>query len=149
MRLQAWIGYIGKIDSWMHTIAYLTNLNLLEEFSVFLAFYVYFKSFSVRLFAESILMSALAVWKWKHGINNSVSFFFTKIRKVNCILCTILISRRRGKIVIHAQDLRILKSLGFEDPDILRIIFSSNQRILRSLGLFWVVRKCVDYLDNM
>ena len=31
-----------------------------------------------------------------------------------------------GKIVIHAQDLRILKSLGFEDPYILRIIGSSN-----------------------
>ena len=31
-----------------------------------------------------------------------------------------------GKIVIHAQDVRILKSLGFEDPYILRIIGSSN-----------------------
>ena len=34
--------------------------------------------------------------------------------------------RSIGKIVIHAQDLRILKSLGFEDPYILRIIGSSN-----------------------
>ena len=53
-----------------------------------------------------------------------------------------------GKIVIHAQDLRILKSLGFEDPEILRIIGSSNPydvfwdkwiisrlRIIISLGL--------------
>ena len=31
-----------------------------------------------------------------------------------------------GKIVIHAQDLRILKSLGFEDPQILKMYLGIN-----------------------
>ena len=33
---------------------------------------------------------------------------------------------KNGKIVIYAQDLRILKSLGFEDPQILKMYLGIN-----------------------
>ena len=37
-----------------------------------------------------------------------------------------IIGQDLGKIVIHAQDLRILKSLGFEDPQILKMYLGIN-----------------------
>ena len=43
------------------------------------------------------------------------------------LLCSLLLDwPKLGKIVIHAQDLRILKSLGFEDPQILKIYLGIN-----------------------
>ena len=52
----------------------------------------------------------------KREAKNSV-VFLSHNRKYLSLLCsTIATSPKCGKIVIHAQDLRILKSLGFEDP---------------------------------
>ena len=69
------------------------------------------KTFVIKLFPVFLMKTCLS-WDWIICLcldtESPKSFYKIFIKTL-------------GKIVIHAQDLRILKSLGFEDPQILKI----------------------------